>query len=91
MTSVVEAKIAYYKSLGLDQTALADLEAAYYEGAVSGATPVAPLATETVAGIVKKADNVPAAAVPFADLTAAANAYNALRTALINAGIMSAT
>ncbi len=91
MTSVVEAKIAYYKSLGLDQTALADLEAAYYEGAVSGATPVAPLATETVAGIVKKADNVPAAAVPFADLTAAANAYNALRTALINAGVMSAS
>lgn len=29
-----------------------------------------------------------AAAVPFADLTAAANAYNALRTALINAGYL---
>lgn len=29
-----------------------------------------------------------AAPVPFADLTAAANAYNALRTALINAGVL---
>lgn len=91
MGSVAEAKRDYYHSLGLEQTALADLEAAYYEGAVSGSTPVAPLATETVAGIVKRADNVPAAAVPFADLTAAANAYNALRTSLINAGIMSAS
>jgi hypothetical protein len=35
------------------------------------------------------AGTAPAAApVPFADLTAAANAYNALRTALINAGIL---
>lgn len=50
-----------------------------------------PAATKTVAGIVKQAANVPAAAVPFADLTAAANAYNALRTALINADLMSAT
>lgn len=29
-----------------------------------------------------------AAAVPFADLTAAANSFNALRTALINAGVL---
>lgn len=50
-----------------------------------------PVATKTVNGTVKQAALVPAAAVPFADLTAAANAYNALRTALINAGIMSAT
>lgn len=91
MTSVVEAKRAYYQSLGLEQTAVADLEAAYYEGAAAGTTPVAPLATTTVAGIVKKAAAVPAAAVPFADLTAAANAYNALRTSLINAGVLSAT
>lgn len=91
MSSVAEAKRDYYKSLGLDGSAVADLEAAYYEGAVSGATPVAPLASTTVAGIVKKAAAVPAAAVPFADLTAAANAYNALRTSLINAGVLSST
>lgn len=47
--------------------------------------------TTTQAGAMRQAANVPAAAVPFADLTAAANAYNALRTALINAGLMSAT
>lgn len=29
-----------------------------------------------------------AAPVPFADLTAAANSFNALRTALINAGVL---
>lgn len=91
MTSVVEAKRKYYKSLGLTQIAVADLEAAYYDGATAGTVPPSPLATETVAGLVKKADNVPAAAVPFADLTAAANAYNALRTSLINAGVMSAS
>jgi predicted RNase H-like nuclease (RuvC/YqgF family) len=50
-----------------------------------------PAATLTVNGTVKKAALVPVATVPFADLTAAANAYNALRTALINAGVMSAT
>lgn len=31
---------------------------------------------------------VAAAAVPFADLTAAANAFNALRTSLIDAGYL---
>lgn len=45
-------------------------------------------ATTTTLGLVEKADNVnmasSAAAVPFADLTAAANAYNALRTDLVN-------
>lgn len=50
-----------------------------------------PVATTTTNGTVKKAATVPAATVPFADLTAAANAYNALRTSLINAGILSAT
>lgn len=50
-----------------------------------------PEATTTVEGTVKQAANVAAAAVPFADLTAAANAFNGLRTALINAGIMAAS
>jgi len=48
-------------------------------------------ATLTVNGTVKKAAFVAAAPVPFADLTAAANAYNALRTSLINAGHLAAT
>ena len=91
MTSVVEAKRDYYKSLGIIGDAVADLESKYYAGVAGGTLAPAPVATETVAGVVKKADNVAAAAVPFADLTAAANAYNALRTALINAGIMSAS
>lgn len=48
-------------------------------------------AKATAGTLIKKAVNVPAAAVPFADLTAAANAFNAMRTALINAGLMAAS
>jgi hypothetical protein len=48
-------------------------------------------ASATQAGTVRQAAFVAAAAVPFADLTAAANSFNALRTALINAGIMAAS
>lgn len=92
MTSVVEAKRAYFKqATGSDATSVADLEAAYYEAAAAGTAVVVPEATTTVEGTVKQAVNVPAAAVPFADLTAAANAYNALRTALINSGQMAAS
>lgn len=90
-TNVAEAKRKYYSSLGISRGAEADMEAKYYEGAAAGSVPVAPAATTTTAGVVKKAAAVPAAAVPFADLTAAANAYNALRTSLINAGVLSAT
>lgn len=50
-----------------------------------------PSATTTTTGAVKQAAFVAAAAVPFADLTAAANAFNALRTALINAGVLAAS
>ena len=50
--------------------------------------PAAGLATTTTAGTVKQAATVAAATVPFADLTAAANKFNELRTALRNAGIM---
>ena len=90
MTSVVDAKREYYKSLGLEGTAVADLEAAYFEGAASGSTPAAPLASETVAGLVKKADFV---AVPasFADLAAVRTWAAALNAALIAAGIESAS
>lgn len=44
-------------------------------------------ATTTQAGTVRRASLPAAAPVPFADLTAAANYVNSLRTALINAGI----
>jgi len=47
-----------------------------------------PTATTTVAGTVKQATHIANAAVPFADLTAAANAYNALLAALQAAGQM---
>lgn len=50
-----------------------------------------PAATTTVAGVVKEAAHIAPVTVPFADLTAAANAYNALLTNLIAAGQMSAT
>lgn len=49
------------------------------------------LATTTQAGAVKQGAFVAAAAVPFADLTAAANAFNNLRTSLINAGVLAAS
>jgi hypothetical protein len=51
----------------------------------------APVATETTFGVVKQSANVADAAVPFADLTAAANAYNALLAALQAAGLMAAS
>jgi len=48
-------------------------------------------ATLTAPGTVKQGAFVAAAAVPFADLTAAANAFNSLRTSLINAGTIAAS
>lgn len=48
-------------------------------------------ATTTQAGPVRQAAFIAAAPVPFADLTAAANYVNSLRTALINAGLMAAS
>ena len=47
-----------------------------------------PTATLTTAGVVKQAAAVAAAPVPFADLTAAANKFNELRTSLRAAGIL---
>lgn len=39
-------------------------------------------------GVITRQTAPAAAAVPFADLTAAANSFNALRTALIAAGVL---
>lgn len=91
--SVADAKRRYFRQAvgATAATAEADLEQLYYEKALAGTAVVVPEATTTVEGTVKQAANVAAAAVPFADLTAAANAYNALRTSLINAGIMAAS
>jgi hypothetical protein len=47
-----------------------------------------PAATTTARGGVLKQTAPAAAAVPFADLTAAANSFNALRAALISAGVL---
>lgn len=59
-------------------------------------TPVSEIladapATATTAGTVMQAAFIAQVAVPFADLTAAANAHNALLTALKDAGIMEPT
>lgn len=45
-------------------------------------------ATTSTYGTVKQGTAPAAAPAAFADLTAAATAYNALRTALINAGVL---
>ena len=92
-TAAAQAKREYFKQAvgATSKTSEADLEALYYTKAKAGTAVVVPEASPTVEGTVKQAANVPAAAVPFADLTAAANAYNALRTALINAGQMAAS
>lgn len=55
-------------------------------GSVLGST-ASPATTSTL-GVVKQAAHIANSAVPFADLTAAANAYNALLLALQNAGLM---
>lgn len=52
---------------------------------------ILPAAGASVAGtqvVVTRQTAPAAAAVPFADLTAAANSFNSLRTALIAAGVL---
>lgn len=90
MTSVVEAKREYFASLGIEQGAVVDMEAAYYEGLGGGTVTTVPAASETVSGTVKKADFV---AVPasFADLAAVRTWAAALSAALVSAGQMSAS
>jgi hypothetical protein len=56
---------------------------------VGGST--VPNATTATAGIVKQAAHIANSAVPFADLTAAANAHNALLAALQTAGLMASS
>lgn len=58
----------------------------YVDEQTSGAA--LPAATAATAGVVKQAAAVAAAPVPFADLTAAANKFNELRTSLRAAGIL---
>jgi hypothetical protein len=53
-----------------------------------GELAAASAATTTTLGTVKQAAHIANAAVPFADLTAAANAYNALLAAMQAAGQM---
>lgn len=55
---------------------------------VSAGAAGAATATATVAGTVKKAATVAAAAVPFANLTDAANKVNEILTSLKAAGVM---
>ncbi len=50
--------------------------------------PNVPEATTTTFGTVKQAAHIANSTVPFADLTAAANAHNALLAALQTAGLM---
>lgn len=59
-------------------------------GALVGGSTV-PAATTATAGIVKQSTHIAAATVPFADLSAAATAYNALLTAMQTAGLMAAS
>lgn len=91
--AVAQAKREYFKqAVGTtNKTSEADLEALYYTKAKAGTAVVVPEATPTVEGTVKQAAFIAQVAVPFADLTAAATAHNALLTALKNAGIMAAS
>lgn len=92
MTSVVDAKRAYFQAAtGSDEQSVAVLETLFYEQAAGGTAVVVPEATPTVEGTVKQAVFIAQVAVPFADLTAAATAHNALLTALKNAGVMKPT
>ena len=90
MTSVVDAKRAYFKqAVGTtDASAVADLEALYYEKALAGTAVVVPEATPTVEGTVKQAafqaDSVEVTSPTVAE-------FNALLAKLIAAGIMAAS
>lgn len=85
-TNVVHHKRVFYKAqTGLAINAIADLEAAYFEGLTLGTVPVGPLATTTTAGSVKKATAVPdQTALTVTDIATAQTAVNAL-VAKINA------
>lgn len=87
MPSVADVKRSYYKSLlpGTKNTALADLEAEYFSGALAGTVAASPAATTTTNGTVKKATAVPdQTALVVTDIATAQTAVNAL-VAKINA------
>lgn len=85
MTSVVEAKRAYFKqATGSDATSVADLETAYYEAAAAGTAVVVPEATTGQEGTVKQAPLVADAA----GATPTKAEFDALLTALKAGGIM---
>lgn len=74
----------YDRLFGFNTTQKETLEK-WLEEAVTAAVA---RATTTTAGTVLQGATVAAAPAAFADLTAAATAYNALRTSLRNAGIV---
>lgn len=78
MGNVVHAKRVFYKAqTGLAANAIAELEAAYFEGIQLGTVPAGPVATVTVAGNVKKAATV-------ANATDAASVITQLNLLLTN-------
>jgi len=64
----------------------ADVTIAQIGALVGGAT--VPNSSTATAGIAKQAVHIANVAVPFADLTAAANSFNGLLAALQTAGLM---
>lgn len=83
MPSVAQVKRDYYKSLlpSTKSTALADLEAEYFAGALAGTVAAAPAATTTTAGVVKKSAAVPdQTALTVTDIATAQTAVTALVT-----------
>ena len=76
--------VGYDRLFGFNTTQKETLEK-WLEEAVTAAVA---RATTTTAGTVLRGATVAAAPAAFADLTAAATAYNALRTSLRNAGIV---
>lgn len=88
MTSVVDAKRAYYQAAtGSDEGSVAVLETLFYEQAAAGTAVVVPEATPTVEGTVKQAA-FQADAVGVSPTKAE---YDALLAALVAAGIMAAS
>lgn len=86
MPNPVDSKRAFYKAqTGSPSNAVADLEAAYFDGLRLGTVPAGPVATTTVAGTVRRATAVPdQAALTVTDIATAQTAVNAL-VAKINA------
>lgn len=91
--ALADAKRAYFRqAVGTTSaTAEEDLETLYYEKARVGTAVIMPEASTTVEGTVKQAAFIAQVTPDFATLAAATTAYNALLTALKNAGIMASS